>query len=62
MAGGDQGGVEALKINPWEIPILRQMADAAKELTCDEVELVYLKTALESNPKDFDVNWRCARR
>jgi tetratricopeptide (TPR) repeat protein len=56
-----KAGVESLRINPWEIPILRQMADAVKELGCDEVELVYLKTALEANSKDFDVNWRCAQ-
>jgi tetratricopeptide (TPR) repeat protein len=56
-----RSGVESLRINPWEIPILRQMADAVKELGCDEVELVYLKTALEANHKDFDVNWRCAQ-
>ena len=56
-----KSGVEALRINPWEIPILRQMAEAVKELGCDEVELVYLKTALEANSKDFDVNWRCAQ-
>ena len=50
LAGGDQGsGVESLRLNPWEIPILRQMADAVKELGCDEVELVYLKMALEAN-------------
>ncbi len=56
-----RSGVESLRINPWEIPVLRQMADAVKELGCDEVELVYLKTALEANSKDFDVNWRCAQ-
>jgi tetratricopeptide (TPR) repeat protein len=56
-----KGGVEVLRLNPWEIPILRQMADAVKELGCDEVELVYLKMALESNSMDFDVNWRCAQ-
>ena len=55
-----RSGVESLRINPWEIPVLRQMADAVKELGCDEVELVYLKTALEANSKDFNVNWRCA--
>lgn len=53
-------GLEALKLNPWDIPTLTTMAAACKALELDEVELAYLKTAQEANPKDPDVNRLCA--
>ena len=37
------------------------MADACKNLGCDEAELVYLRMALEGNPADADVNRICAK-
>ena len=54
-------GVDLLKANPWEIPTLRAIAQACEGLRFNEVELVYLKQALDANPKDVEVNRHCAR-
>ncbi len=53
-------GLELLEENPWDIPTLRGMADACAALHYNEVELRYLKNALDSNPKDIEVNRHCA--
>lgn len=55
-----KAGVEALKLNPWDVHTLDKMAVACKEMGYDEAELAYLKAALEANPKDADVCKRCA--
>ncbi|MEN6496904.1 MAG: hypothetical protein ABFD16_21650, partial [Thermoguttaceae bacterium] len=55
-----KAGVEALKLNPWDVHTLDKMAAACKEMGFDESELAYLKAALEANPKDPDVCKRCA--
>jgi tetratricopeptide (TPR) repeat protein len=55
-----KAGVEALKLNPWDVHTLDKMATACKEMGFDESELAYLKAALEANPKDPDVCKRCA--
>lgn len=52
-------GLEVLKINPWEVSTLMAMAEAAEELDLEEVPLIYLKCALDANPKDPDVNRQC---
>lgn len=54
-------GLQLLGENPWDIPTLRGMADACEALHYNEVELRYLKNALDSNPKDLDVNRHCAK-
>lgn len=54
-------GPEALKSNPWDVTSLRAMAEACAELGYSEIELRYLKNALEANPKDVDVNRHCAQ-
>lgn len=54
-------GLVLLKSNPWHITTLRCMAEACAGLHFNEVELVYLKQALDANPKDVDVNRHCAR-
>jgi tetratricopeptide (TPR) repeat protein len=54
-------GPEALKTNPWDVPTLRAMAEACAALGYNEVELRYLKNALEANPKDVEVNRHCAQ-
>ena len=56
-----RAGLEALKLNPWDVATLTTMATACKTLNYEEVELAYLKTALEANPKDPDVNRLCAQ-
>jgi len=54
-------GMEALRYNPWDIPTLRLLAEACEENHYNEVELRYLKNALDANPRDIDVNRHCAR-
>jgi len=54
-------GIELLKANPWDITTLRLMAEACAALHFNEVELVYLKQALDAAPKNADVNRHCAK-
>ena len=49
-----------LKKNPWDVPTLCAMADACAAYGYHEVELRYLKNALDANPKDPAVNRHCA--
>lgn len=53
-------GVKLLGEHPWDIPTLRGMAEACAGLHYNEVELRYLKMALDANPRDADVNRHCA--
>jgi tetratricopeptide (TPR) repeat protein len=53
-------GPEALAHNPWDVPNLRSLARACAAHHYNEVELRYLKNALEANPKDLEVNRHCA--
>jgi len=53
-------GPELLKGNPWDVPTLRSIAQACEAFHYNEVELRYLKNALDANPKDVDVNRHCA--
>lgn len=53
-------GVDLLKVNPWDVVTLRAMAKACEACHYNEVELVYLKQALDANPKDVEVNRHCA--
>ncbi len=53
-------GPELLKSNPWDASTLRPMADACAAYGFNEVELRYLKNALDANPKDVDINKHCA--
>ena len=50
-----KSGPDLLKTNPWDAQILRAMADACAAFHYNEVELRYLKNALEGKPKDPDV-------
>jgi tetratricopeptide (TPR) repeat protein len=54
-------GIDLLKANPWDVTTLRAMANACEALHYNEVELVYLKQALDANPKNVEVNCHCAR-
>jgi tetratricopeptide (TPR) repeat protein len=54
-------GVQVLKVNPWDVSILLAMATAAEKTGDLEPQMVYLKTALEANYKDPDVNVVCAK-
>jgi tetratricopeptide (TPR) repeat protein len=51
-----KSGVEVLKLNPWDKGALTEMATACEALEYDEIQLRYLKAALEVDIKDPDVN------
>ncbi len=56
-----QEGLEILKSNPWDTHALREMARACAFNRFNEVELRYLKNALDGKPKDVEVNRHCAQ-
>lgn len=53
-------GPRALKLNPWDVPTLRGMAEACSSRGYYEAELRYLRNALEVKPRDATVNRHCA--
>ena len=54
-------GIEILKANPWDTQALREMARACAFNRYNEVELRYLKNALDGKPQDVEVNRHCAQ-
>jgi len=60
-AGVIKAGLELLKLNPWDVNTLLAMGHACGEMGCDEVQMLYLRSALDVNPKDAEVNRLCAR-
>jgi tetratricopeptide (TPR) repeat protein len=56
-----RSGLDALSSNPWHVPTLQLMAEACAQLHLPQVELVYLKQALDAEPKNREVNRHCAR-
>lgn len=54
-------GLELLKNNPWDTQVLRELARACAFNRYNEVELRYLKNALDGKPKDIEVNRHCAQ-
>ena len=53
-------GIDVLRLNPWDISTLTSMAHACEELEYYDAQLMLLRTALEPNSKDPDVNKACA--
>jgi tetratricopeptide (TPR) repeat protein len=53
-------GPDLLKTNPWDVSVLRSLADACAAHGYHDVELRYLKNALEAKPHDAEVNRHCA--
>jgi tetratricopeptide (TPR) repeat protein len=58
-------GPEFLEQSPWDVPTLRGLATACAALRhsderFNDIELRYLRTALDANPKDIEVNKHCA--
>jgi hypothetical protein len=51
---------EALRLNPWDISTLLDVADAYEQLGSDECQLYALRWALDAAPKDVAVNRRAA--
>ena len=56
-----RAGLDYLKKDPWDVTSLRAMAEACQKLGLNEVELRYLKNALDANPKNPEVNRHCAK-
>ena len=52
---GIKAGLELLQINPWDIDALRKIAKASAGLGCYEVQINYLKMALDASPDQGDV-------
>ncbi len=55
-----RNGLKVLTVNPWDVGTLTAMATASEKMGDDEVELFYLKCALQANMNDPDVNLQCA--
>ena len=53
-------GLEMLKLNPWHAGVLLNMAAAAEEAGYMDVQMAYLKFALDGSPKDPDILRPCA--
>ncbi len=53
-------GLELLVLNPWDVNALLALAEAAEALGGEETQLFYLRSALDANPSDPDVNRLCA--
>ena len=53
-------GLDLLKVNPWDVATLRALAYACQANHYNEVELRYLKNALDVKPKDIEINRHCA--
>lgn len=56
-----KAGLGMLELNPWDGFTLTAMSKACEELEYDDCELFYLRTALDANMKDPEVNRRCGR-
>jgi tetratricopeptide (TPR) repeat protein len=55
-----RAGMEVLKVNPWDVSALLQIAKACGDLGFVECQLVYLKAAQDTDPKSIEVNKECA--
>jgi hypothetical protein len=53
-------GITLIIQSPWDIPILRRLATASKEVGSD-CELIYLRAALRADTWDPDTNAQCAQ-
>lgn len=57
--GVTEAGVKALVWNPWDFATLTNLTKATMALGFTDAPLLYLKMALEGNPKDISVNRFC---
>ncbi len=55
-----KSGLEMLKVNPWHVETLLSMGNAAEQLHLEDVQLAWLKGALDFDMKDAKVNKACA--
>jgi tetratricopeptide (TPR) repeat protein len=56
-----KSGLEILKLNPWDVSTLTALAAACEELELYDAQLVYLRLALDADPKDPNINRTCGR-
>ncbi|MDO4573979.1 MAG: hypothetical protein Q4D98_02060 [Planctomycetia bacterium] len=56
-----ESGYKGLQWNPWDTPLLFGLTRATQALGFVDVPLLFLKMALESNPKDVEVNRTCGK-
>ncbi|HEY2880782.1 MAG TPA: tetratricopeptide repeat protein [Pirellulales bacterium] len=56
-----KAGLDVLKVNPWDVASLIQIAKACGELNYVESQLTYLKSAQDADPKSTEVNRECAK-
>jgi len=54
-------GIDLLAENPWDVTTLEMLADISRKLGYNEIELAYLRQALDANPRSISVNEHCAR-
>lgn len=59
-AGIFKNGLEVLKLNPWDAGALTAMAEACEAQELEGCQLIYLKVALDADPKNPDLNRRMA--
>ncbi|MCH8923848.1 MAG: hypothetical protein IIA67_11965 [Planctomycetes bacterium] len=57
-----KAGCAMLKLNPWDAPTLIAMADLAEKCESEEVQVFYLKSAIESEIKSISINKKCSER
>ena len=57
-----KAGCAMFKLNPWDTSILISMADLAEKCESEEVQVFYLKSAIESDTKSISVNKKCSER
>jgi len=55
-----KNGLNSLRLNPWHVGTLMHLAKACDAIECLDSQLWFLRTALEHDPKDPDVNRACA--
>ena len=53
-------GIDLLRSNPWDVTVLRGLAEACRARHLNETELRYLKNALDVDRKNIEVNRHCA--
>jgi len=55
------GGLEMLTLNPWEVSVLWEMANACEQLRFDECQVIYLSSAIDADMREPEAIRRLAR-
>ena len=51
-----ESGVKLVQLNPWDTAALSDMANACREMECEDTEVVFLRGALEADLRDPEIN------